>query len=131
MRHQWDKPHTEFERSCKRCGAVIRKYAGSGQHQFWPAGLNGRPARWLDRVPECEPHRASAQERTAVTPATREWCVARDHPWVTHNPQADRSYCRCGERQEKGDQPMDWDAKRAVFHDHPPGAPCRCYLPKK
>jgi hypothetical protein len=131
MRHQWDKPHTEFERACKRCGAVIRKYAGSGQYQFWPSGLNSHPVRWLDRVPECEPQRASAPERTTVTPATREWCVARDHPWVTYHPQADLSYCRCGERQEKGEQPMDRDAKWSVFHDHPPGAPCRCYLPKK
>jgi hypothetical protein len=66
-----------------------------------------------------------------VTPETREWCVKRNHPWVTYNPLVSRSYCRCGERQEPGEQPMDWDAKWEIFHDHPRDAPCRCYLPKK
>lgn len=58
---------------------------------------------------------------------TKEWCGERDHPWVTYNPWLDRSYCRCGKRQAAGEQPTDWQAKREVFHNHPQGAPCRCY----
>lgn len=59
--------------------------------------------------------------------ATKEWCGERDHPWITYNPWLDRSYCRCGKRQASGEQPVDWQAKHEVFHNHPQGAPCRCY----
>lgn len=62
---------------------------------------------------------------------TSQWCADRDHPFVTYNPWLDRSYCRCGQRQEAGEQPMDWEAKRAIFHHCPPGGPCHCYITGK
>ena len=67
---------------------------------------------------------------TAITNETKEWCVSRNHPYVTYNPQLDRTYCRCGERQETGEQPVDWRAKWEIFHDHEPGTPCNCYAAK-
>ena len=57
-----------------------------------------------------------------------QWCIDRDHPFITYNPLLDRSYCRCGQRQEAGAQPMDWEAKHSIFHTCKPGAPCRCYV---
>lgn len=66
-----------------------------------------------------------------VTAATVKWCMIRDHPFITYNPHLDRSYCRCGKRQEPGEQPADWDAKWAIFHSHPRGTSCRCYLPEQ
>ena len=66
---------------------------------------------------------------TEVSPSTVAWCVQRGHPWLTYNPWLDRTWCRCGQRQAAGEQPPDWDAKRELFHDHPYGALCRCYLP--
>lgn len=60
--------------------------------------------------------------------ATLAWCLERGHPWVTYNPWLVWSYCLCGHRQAPGEQPMDWDAKWSLFHDHPFGEPCRCYL---
>lgn len=65
----------------------------------------------------------------AVSAATVEWCEARQHPYVTYNPHLNRTYCRCGARQHDGDHPVDWDAMWEIFHDHPPGDRCRCYLP--
>lgn len=59
--------------------------------------------------------------------STHQWCSDRGHPFVTYNPWTDRSYCRCGKRQEAGGQPQDWNAKREVFHNHKVGKPCRCY----
>jgi len=62
------------------------------------------------------------------TPETTQWCAKKAHPFMTYNPWLDRSYCRCGERQEPGEQAMDWEAKRDVFHSCPPGGPCNCYV---
>lgn len=62
---------------------------------------------------------------------TIEWCVEREHPWLTFNPWLNRSYCRCGERQAEGEQPQDMRAKHDLFHDHAPGEPCACYLPAR
>jgi hypothetical protein len=64
-------------------------------------------------------------------PQSKQWCDDRDHPFVTYNPWLDRSYCRCGQRQQTGEQPMDWSAKREVFHSCRPDAPCRCYAADK
>lgn len=61
-------------------------------------------------------------------PTTKQWCADREHPFVTYNPWLDRSYCRCGQRQHPGKQPIDWKAKRDLFHSCPPGGPCRCYV---
>lgn len=63
-----------------------------------------------------------------VAAQTVAWCTARDHPYVTYNPCVERSYCRCGSRQADGEQPVDWTAKHELFHAHPPGGACRCYL---
>lgn len=60
--------------------------------------------------------------------ATRQWCTERGHPFITYNPWLDRSYCRCGHRQEPGDRSQDWNAKYELFHDHKPGTLCRCYV---
>ncbi|MFE9619529.1 hypothetical protein [Streptomyces sp. NPDC006384] len=65
-----------------------------------------------------------------VAPQTVVWCKERAHPYVTYNPWLDRSYCRCGRRQESGKQPLDALAQHQVFHAHAPGALCRCYLPR-
>jgi hypothetical protein len=59
---------------------------------------------------------------------TRAWCEAREHPWLTYNPWLDRTWCRCGARQEPGQQPHDWDAGWELFHNHPREAPCNCYV---
>jgi len=45
-----------------------------------------------------------------TTPKTQAWCAARNHPWVTYNLWLDRTWCRCGERQADGEQPIDLDA---------------------
>lgn len=63
--------------------------------------------------------------------ATAQWCTNRQHPFVTYDPWGDRTYCRCGQRQEPGEQPMDWAAKRAVFHHCTPDGACRCYATEK
>ncbi len=63
-----------------------------------------------------------------TTSTVQTWCEQRSHPWVTYNPWLDESFCRCGRMREAGEKPMDWRAKWEVFHDHPPGADCRCYL---
>jgi hypothetical protein len=65
-----------------------------------------------------------------VALATVEWCEERGHPFVTYNPLLDRSYCRCGDRQVPGELPMDWQAKREVFHSCGSGE-CRCYVGTK
>jgi hypothetical protein len=81
---------------------------------------------------QCCGRRQAAPGRPPVAgicEATRAWCALRGHPFVTYHPWQDRSWCRCGDRHASGAQPQDWDAKWAVFHNHPPGAPCRCYLP--
>ncbi|MEU6990368.1 hypothetical protein ABZ953_06855 [Streptomyces sp. NPDC046465] len=59
---------------------------------------------------------------------TVQWCTDRGHPFITYDPSGDRSYCRCGQQQEQGDKPMDWQAKRDVFHSCQPDEPCRCYV---
>lgn len=64
----------------------------------------------------------------AVSESTRTWCAGRGHPFVTYSPWLDQTLCRCGWRREPGDQPQDWEAKQAVFHNHPPGETCRCYV---
>lgn len=56
------------------------------------------------------------------------WCRARGHPLVTQNPWLRHSYCRCGAVVVAGLLPLDMTAKHWVLHDHPVGAPCRCYL---
>lgn len=66
-----------------------------------------------------------------ISEATQQWCEDRSHPFVTYNPWLDRSYCRCGKRQEASDQPQDEDAKRQVFHHCKPEGPCRCYATGK
>ena len=59
-RHSWDHPAGSFERSCKRCPAIIRKFDGQGGYQYWPAGLNGKHPSGAAlvqhpmTVPECE-----------------------------------------------------------------------------
>jgi hypothetical protein len=58
------------------------------------------------------------------------WCAERAHPYVTFNIDLNRSYCRCGARQLRGEQDMSWQAKWEMFHDHAPDAPCACYLPR-
>jgi hypothetical protein len=63
----------------------------------------------------------------AVTEQTKAWCVQRGHPWVTYNLALDRTWCRCGERQQTGEAPADWKAKWELFHDHGRDEPCRCY----
>lgn len=63
---------------------------------------------------------------TSPTEPTRQWCEIRQHPYITYNPQQNRTYCRCGQRQEAGEQPVDWAAKHSVFHSCQTG-PCRCY----
>jgi hypothetical protein len=68
---------------------------------------------------------------TNVTETTSQWCVDREHPFITYNPWLDRSYCRCGERQAAGAQPMDEAAKRSIFHHCKPGGPCQCYATGK
>lgn len=65
-----------------------------------------------------------------VSDATRAWCAQRGHPWLTYNPWLDRTWCRCGQRQADGEQPHDWDAQWELFHDHPRGASCSCYIRK-
>lgn len=72
----------------------------------------------------------SGKPSASPTVETLEWCRKRQHPWVTYNADLDRTYCRCGERQAEGEQPMNWDAKWEIFHGHPRGTPCRCYLNK-
>lgn len=77
---------------------------------------------------------SSARKETTVTAATNEtaeWCTSRSHPFVTYNPELDRTYCRCGERQEAGTGPMDWRAKWEIWHDHEPGAECNCYVSER
>jgi hypothetical protein len=69
----------------------------------------------------------TALPTTGVTDTTQEWCQARRHPFITYNPWDDRSHCRCGQRQEQGEKPMDWQAKREIFHACQPGEPCDCY----
>jgi hypothetical protein len=71
-----------------------------------------------------------AGQPLSAEPATIAWCAQRGHPWLTYNPWLDRTWCRCGARQAAGEQPHDWEADRELFHDHPRGAPCRCYLPR-
>lgn len=66
-----------------------------------------------------------------MSAATDLWCAERGHPFVTYNPHLDRSYCRCGARQQAGDHDMDWQAKWEIFHDHGLNDPCRCYSPKE
>jgi hypothetical protein len=69
----------------------------------------------------------SEQTDTLPEPSAERWCTDREHPFITYNPWTDRTYCRCGQRQEPGEQPMDWTAKRAVFHQCEPGSVCDCY----
>ncbi|GAA2802896.1 hypothetical protein GCM10010441_29530 [Kitasatospora paracochleata] len=59
---------------------------------------------------------------------TAGWCQRRSHPLVTFNPELNMSLCRCGERLESGEQPLDWEAKRDIFHSCLPDGPCSCYL---
>ncbi|MCX4911887.1 hypothetical protein [Streptomyces sp. NBC_00878] len=64
----------------------------------------------------------------SALPSTQQWCDGQQHPFVTFNPWLNRSYCRCGQRQKEGEQPMDWQAKRELFHCCQPGGPCGCYV---
>ncbi|MFE1476501.1 hypothetical protein ACFW6N_21945 [Streptomyces cyaneofuscatus] len=66
-----------------------------------------------------------------TTQATKTWCEERHHPYVTYNPLLERSYCRCGQRQEAGEQPMNWRAKREIHHHCEPDGPCACYVRSK
>ncbi|MEV4559015.1 hypothetical protein AB0K51_18785 [Kitasatospora sp. NPDC049285] len=70
-----------------------------------------------------------AAEQATTGTETAAWCQHREHALVTYNPELDMSLCRCGERQESGEQPMDWGAKREIFHSCQQDGPCRCYLP--
>ena len=69
-----------------------------------------------------------AAKATSVETSTTQWCEQRGHPFVTYNAQMDRSYCRCGHNQLAGEQPLDWQAKRDVFHSCQPDGPCGCYV---
>jgi hypothetical protein len=62
-----------------------------------------------------------------VLEETAKWCSDRGHPFVTYNPWLDRSYCRCGQQQEQGEKPVDWQVKCEIFHSCQPGGSCRCY----
>ncbi|MFJ3182601.1 hypothetical protein ACIPJN_30005 [Streptomyces sp. NPDC086796] len=66
-----------------------------------------------------------------TTHATRRWCDDREHPFVTYHPWLDRSYCRCGRRQEAGALPLDWQAKHETHHNCELAGPCRCYVQGK
>ncbi|MFD0261941.1 hypothetical protein ACFVH7_27165 [Kitasatospora indigofera] len=88
----------------------------------------------LDAVPASPPATGPAappgQAHCASTTASHEtvaWCRQREHALITYNPQSDMSFCRCGERRSPGEQPMDWKAKREVFHRCEPGSACSCY----
>ena len=83
-------------------------------------------------VPGCVPGRpcpacAARLAQRHTSPATLVWCAERGHPWSTYNASLDRSYCRCGTRQENGEREIDMDAIWDLFHDHPRAAPCACY----
>jgi hypothetical protein len=110
----WDTYPTGDDR-CS-CGGL-----GCGCGAHYPPEFLTETSHGTEPAPEPAP--------VLAEPATVAWCTERAHPWVTYNPVLDRSYCRCGQRQAEGGQPMDWDAKREIFHDHPRGTPCRCYLP--
>ncbi|MFH8805276.1 hypothetical protein ACH4F6_38005 [Streptomyces sp. NPDC017936] len=69
--------------------------------------------------------------RAQLAGETRRWCEDRGHPFVTYNPWTDRSYCRCGVQQAAGEREQDMDAKWEMFHGHPRGERCRCYLPSR
>lgn len=58
---------------------------------------------------------------------TEQWCAARGHPLVTWSPWINLTLCRCGEVRLTGERPMDWEAKRQIFHHCPPEGPCYCY----
>lgn len=60
-------------------------------------------------------------------PATVAWCTERDHPWSTYNPWMDRTWCRCGQRQDDGQHPIDLEAIHELFHHCQPNGPCSCY----
>lgn len=61
--------------------------------------------------------------------ATAAWCAKRNHPLVTFNPWVPRTYCRCGQVQVVGEQPVDWQALHETHHTCEYGKPetCRCY----
>ncbi len=63
-------------------------------------------------------------------PTTVEWCETRNHPWSTHNPWLDQTWCRCGTRAVDGHQQVDMDALFEISHTCDPAQPgaCRCYL---
>lgn len=67
---------------------------------------------------------------TTVAPGTAAWCVERGHPLLTWSPWINRTLCRCGQVRAAGEQPVDWEAKRQLFHPgHAADEPCHCYLP--
>lgn len=61
------------------------------------------------------------------TAETIAWCTDRGHPLVTWSPWAEETLCRCGAVRLAGEHPVDWEAKRQIFHDHPDGERCICY----
>lgn len=75
----------------------------------------------------CPPCAADLAERH-TSPAVLAWCSGRGHAWSTYSRVLDRSYCRCGTRQENGEKPVDLAAIHDTFHGHPQGEPCFCYV---
>lgn len=45
-----------------------------------------------------------------VSDKTIAWCVQRGHPWVTYSPWTDATFCRCREKREPGESPIDMQA---------------------
>lgn len=90
------------------------------EHRIWCTTAGCAPGR------PCPPCAVLAAERHTSEP-TRAWCAARGHPWSTYNRDLNRTYCRCGARQDDGEHEIDMDAIREIFHDHPAGEPCACY----
>jgi hypothetical protein len=97
-----------------------------------PAVLSAAPDPFTGcGVPGCVPGRpcppcAADLAGRHTSPATLAWCAERGHPWSTYNASLNRSYCRCGARQENGEREIDMDAIWSTFHDHLMGAPCSC-----
>ncbi len=68
----------------------------------------------------------------SATEATIQWWETRNHPWSTHNPWLDRTWCRCGARVADGKHPIDLDALWEISHTCDGSQlPCRCHLDRK
>lgn len=105
-------------------------YAGEGWVVTAPAvtaPFTGCGAVGCGPARPCPPCAAVISE-SRTSEATLAWCAERSHPWSTYNASLDRTYCRCGARQEDGEHEIDMGALWEMRHDHPPGARCTCYV---